>query len=482
METQPDLIESHELPSEYTEDHLVAPVANSDIKWGENRSTSRREKDLGFAPRPLILCNLPLSKLKKEDGSLQTLWKRNNGTFSFEVVGHPDFGLPYGKDKYIIYWVITQVIRTRTKRIYIPSESAMLETLGIKGRGGNNYKTLRERLTRIFRSQMFFFSKDSEMKADFFTQHNILEKKSKGEKYIEISDELYNEVIKFAGAVPLDFAIIRKLDKDVEAVDFYVFLLWRAYRLMNSSDSIAAISYEDLKRHMGYRENTPVRQIKNRLKNKLLNIQKAFKEVYNYEGEMPCSFESKHLFVNEAKLLPSDPIEDITLLDNYINSLKPAAFRKKQLGLVNELRESGFSDDQIYYAIQRLTEEVPGVVNAISYLTKSPYMSLYAKELDKLKEGELVEEELCSLDSSFDYEEAMRVIPEADLNSFENNAIVSLDRDDRTFYIANIHNMDSVEEGSRDWNSDIMIRLRQLDEIVTKNIKIQMYSYLQKNN
>ena len=70
----------------------------------------RREtgtQDLSFGARPFILCGLPIRRLPS--GVLT--YKRRNGKFFLEIVGHPDHGVPFGQDRLVLLWLATVAVR-----------------------------------------------------------------------------------------------------------------------------------------------------------------------------------------------------------------------------------------------------------------------------------------------------------------------------------------------------------------------------------
>lgn len=54
-------------------------------------------QQLGFASRPFVLCGLPVRCFPRST----LVYKRRNGLFTFQISGHPDFGLPCGQDRLV---------------------------------------------------------------------------------------------------------------------------------------------------------------------------------------------------------------------------------------------------------------------------------------------------------------------------------------------------------------------------------------------
>jgi hypothetical protein len=56
------------------------------------RASTEGTRDLSFGAPPFILCGLPIRRLPA--GTLT--YTRRNGRFYLEVVGHPQYGVPFG--------------------------------------------------------------------------------------------------------------------------------------------------------------------------------------------------------------------------------------------------------------------------------------------------------------------------------------------------------------------------------------------------
>ena len=53
-----------------------------------------------YSARPFVLCGIPVRRPKKH--SLE--YSRQNGKFRLRVIGHPDYGLPFGQDRLLLIW------------------------------------------------------------------------------------------------------------------------------------------------------------------------------------------------------------------------------------------------------------------------------------------------------------------------------------------------------------------------------------------
>ncbi|MGH9656866.1 MAG: replication protein RepA, partial [Bryobacteraceae bacterium] len=83
----------------------------------------QQRQDLAFHSRPFVLCGLPIRR--PAPGTLK--YSRRNGRFVLEIIGHPDFGLPFGQDRLIPLWVATLAVRLRSKTVLFRSAAEILE-------------------------------------------------------------------------------------------------------------------------------------------------------------------------------------------------------------------------------------------------------------------------------------------------------------------------------------------------------------------
>jgi hypothetical protein len=83
----------------------------------ENRQAHTQE--LSFGARPFILCGLPIRRLPAGTRA----YTRRNGRFFLEIVGHPEYGIPFGQDRLVLLWLATEAVRTRSPIVRFESAS-----------------------------------------------------------------------------------------------------------------------------------------------------------------------------------------------------------------------------------------------------------------------------------------------------------------------------------------------------------------------
>jgi hypothetical protein len=80
-------------------------------------------QNLGFASRPFVLCGLPIKRPAK--GAL--MHERRNGQFVLQVIGHPNYGVPWGQDRLVPIFFATLAMRQQTQTITFRSVAEMLD-------------------------------------------------------------------------------------------------------------------------------------------------------------------------------------------------------------------------------------------------------------------------------------------------------------------------------------------------------------------
>ena len=75
----------------------------------------QQKQEVAFNAGPFVLCGVPLRPLPKD----QLAYKCRNGKFFLQIIGHPDFALPFGQDCLIPIWVATLALRQKSRTVQI---------------------------------------------------------------------------------------------------------------------------------------------------------------------------------------------------------------------------------------------------------------------------------------------------------------------------------------------------------------------------
>ncbi len=219
----------------------------------------RRGERLGFTSRPFVLCGLPLRRPPKS----QLTYERRNGKFSLQLVGHPEFGLPFGQDRLIPIFLATLAVRQRTPILRFRSGAEMLEMFSMQ-RGGKEYRRLVAGIERIFGTTVYFRTEPSGSDAKLVSRarfHFVRETHiwfdrswaenrsfNHRENVIALSDEFFEEVT--AHPIPSDLNVIRLLAASPGALDLYLWLTYRTFTV-KGSQAIPLFGPKGLKAQLG---------------------------------------------------------------------------------------------------------------------------------------------------------------------------------------------------------------------------------------
>jgi hypothetical protein len=119
----------------------------------EQRET--RKQDLAYNARPFVLCGIPL----RRPPSHQLTHTRHSGRFFLNIVGHPQFGLPFGQDRLIPIWIATLALRQKSRTVRFETASQMLDFFSLPP-DGYHYQRIVEGFKRIFSATIFFGTED----------------------------------------------------------------------------------------------------------------------------------------------------------------------------------------------------------------------------------------------------------------------------------------------------------------------------------
>ena len=70
------------------------------------------------------MCGLPERKPPKG----QFLFERRHGSFLQQMAGNPDFGLPYGQDRFVPIYLATLAVPQKSQPVWFRSRAERLDT------------------------------------------------------------------------------------------------------------------------------------------------------------------------------------------------------------------------------------------------------------------------------------------------------------------------------------------------------------------
>jgi len=123
------------------------------------------EAQRAYSARPFVLCGIPVRW--PHNHSLE--YSRQNGRFRLRVIGHPDYGLPFGQDRLLLIWIASMATWHKSRTIHFRSAATILETFGLP-KDGRYYKRLIAGFERIFYSTFFFTSDEQSAETIIITR------------------------------------------------------------------------------------------------------------------------------------------------------------------------------------------------------------------------------------------------------------------------------------------------------------------------
>ena len=263
----------------------------------------RREtgtQDLSFGARPFILCGLPIRRLPS--GVLT--YKRRNGKFFLEIVGHPDHGVPFGQDRLVLLWLATVAVRQQNPVVQFGSAAQILNEWGLP-LNGSHYQRLSGAFTRVFGSTMFFGTKEQRRGSEvwdcsrvhFLDQMRLWSREDRATghdrgNFVRLSEIFWAELR--THPIPVDREVIKMVANNPGCLDLYTWLTWRCYQAYGTG-RVPLFGPLGLMNQLGVQEYTRERKFRERINSWL-------KLIRLYWPECPASLESggSYLLIDRA--------------------------------------------------------------------------------------------------------------------------------------------------------------------------------------
>jgi hypothetical protein len=205
--------------------------------------------NIGYVHTVLSQCFLPYKDPKTPH------WKRKNGKYSIlltaGVLDDPDdptelipLGLPYGaKPRLFQSYVCTKAIKHQSRVIPVErSMTAMIHELGFDARGGKRgtINSFKEQITRFARCRFDIVVLDTAAKTQTYIKAEPIEsfkvwfaqnpdQHSFWPSEIVLTDQFYQSLKEHA--VPYDFRALAAIQNKPRAIDIYLWLTQRLYRI-----------------------------------------------------------------------------------------------------------------------------------------------------------------------------------------------------------------------------------------------------------
>jgi len=265
------------------------------------------DQDVAFGARPFILCGLPIRRLPP--GTLS--YRRQNGKLCLEVVGHPQWGVPFGQDRLILLYLATQAVRFQSPVVWFRSGAEILVEWGMPT-NGCHYKRLFDAFRRVFGSTMFFGTSDDRKelqvwecsRVHFFDSMKLWmsetgAKSTARDNRVTLSPEFWRELQEHP--IPVDAEVVRLLARNPGCLDLYTWLTWRCYQA-KGPQRVPLFGAYGLANQLGVQTFARDRKFRERINGWL-------KLVRMYWPECPASVSSNGAFLelnNASAVLPKN--------------------------------------------------------------------------------------------------------------------------------------------------------------------------------
>lgn len=224
--------------------------------------------DLAFTSRALINCSLPLKPLKNTLLTKQgkkivfaSKFVRNSGPYRVKVLADEEFGVPFGKDRLFIFWLITEAVKTKSRTIYYESVRSVLKDMRLDY-GKKNRDWLKGAINRIMNSTLFLeydnghihgIEKDTILSKVV----GVLDPKKREYEvcYFELSQDFFRELVTERHGLPFDIDAIFLFKNNYGAMDLFI---WWQFKLFSKAQTepFIQLSLSSLKLQFGQTDVT----------------------------------------------------------------------------------------------------------------------------------------------------------------------------------------------------------------------------------
>ncbi len=205
------------------------------------------------------------------------------------VIGHPDYGLPFGQDRLLLIWIASLATWQKNRIIRFNSAATILETFELP-KDGRYYRRLVEGFERIFYATFFFSNDQRDGECVVIERHSfrfvrdirLWYRQSSGdspedlsENVIVLSEEFWKEIQDHP--IPVDLAVVRALADSPGNLDLYIWLVWRCWTA-KTQVHIPLFGPEGLVQQLGVSGNLRERDFRRQIRSWLLIIRRLWPE------------------------------------------------------------------------------------------------------------------------------------------------------------------------------------------------------------
>lgn len=202
-------------------------------------------QEIGWLFRPLALCPFPAQYLKKreviESGGKRkeehaVLWSRKSNDFKVEILGHPEWGVPYGADILVVLFLTIEARKQKSRKIKVNFYRDFMRMFGLNPNDGRKYNLVVQSLNRIKNAKYSwaYIGDENREKAfhylyieecDLYCDPKSPDQKPIFDQYILLSERFWYEINEHK--IPFNLGAIRYLKSKPAHLNFYLWLSTR---------------------------------------------------------------------------------------------------------------------------------------------------------------------------------------------------------------------------------------------------------------
>jgi hypothetical protein len=214
----------------------------------------------------------PTDELTTEEKALwldSIVWKRGNDDFGIKIVGSPVSGIPFGQDRLLLIWVITQALKAKEPKVIGFQMKEFLDYFEIDT-SGKSYDRLAERFDRLKESTVKIWwtkeNKKFELSCNYLDMVAISRPKKRNGTYSEdlnlvtLHINLWLHLVK-ENFVFLNPQIVKQLKEHPGALDLYQWSCAYSFR-----QQIKTIPLEEIVQQLGMKAEQPLKYKKRAIK------------------------------------------------------------------------------------------------------------------------------------------------------------------------------------------------------------------------
>jgi hypothetical protein len=187
-----------------------------------------------------------------------------------EILGHPQFGLPYGQDRLLPIWIATLALQQKSRVIRFEKAAQILEFFKLP-KDGPHYKRVVQGFQRLFAATIFFGTDEQQdhksvidcARFHFFDElslwFNAHEQTPEGphalpENVVTLSEAFYAEID--AHRIPVEREVVAALAQAPGLLDFYLWIVWRTWTAKGRRVTIPVLGTGGLNEQLGSQDYT----------------------------------------------------------------------------------------------------------------------------------------------------------------------------------------------------------------------------------